>query len=137
MFRASMLIVAGLALSVAPALAQNAPAKPELSEKAAKRAERNQKTRACQAQAREEKVSARNMGTFMHDCITGRSGPAASAAKPATGSKAGEWTRKQWDAAKKEWAKNNAKWSACQKKSAAQKLSMRQSRTFLADCMRS
>ena len=33
------------------------------------------------------------------------------------------WTTKPWNAAKKEWAKDRAKWADCQNQSKAQKLS--------------
>lgn len=45
------------------------------------------------------------------------------------------WTTKQWNAAKKEWAKDREKWADCQNKSKAQKLSGRKSWSFLYRCM--
>ena len=45
------------------------------------------------------------------------------------------WTTKQWNAAKKEWAKDRAKWADCQNKSRAKKLSGRKSWSFLYQCM--
>ena len=47
------------------------------------------------------------------------------------------WTTKQWNAAKKEWAKDRAKWADCQNQSKAQKLSGRKSWSFLYQCMTS
>jgi hypothetical protein len=64
--------------------------------------------------------------------------PAASAppsAKPSAAARVETWTRKQWDAAQKEWAKDKAKWADCRKQSKAQKLSGRKSWSFLYQCM--
>jgi hypothetical protein len=64
--------------------------------------------------------------------------PAASAppsSKPSAAARVETWTRKQWDAAQKEWAKDKAKWADCRKQSKAQKLSGRKSWSFLYQCM--
>lgn len=64
--------------------------------------------------------------------------PAASApesSKPSVAARVETWTRKQWEAAQKEWAKDKAKWADCRTKSKAQKLSGRKSWSFLYQCM--
>ena len=47
------------------------------------------------------------------------------------------WTRKKWNAAKAEYAKNTAKWADCRKKADARKLAGRANWSFLYDCMKS
>jgi len=59
----------------------------------------------------------------------------SSSSKPSTATQVETWTRKQWEAAKKEWAKDKAKWADCQKQSKAQKLSGRKNWSFLYKCM--
>jgi hypothetical protein len=66
--------------------------------------------------------------------------PIASSSKtsePSATKRVETWTKKQWDAAKKEWAKDNAKWTDCQKQSDSQKLSGRKSWSFIYQCMTS
>jgi hypothetical protein len=46
-----------------------------------------------------------------------------------------KWTKDQWEAAKKEWAKDTAKWADCQRQSSKQKLEGRKSWPFLYKCM--
>jgi hypothetical protein len=46
------------------------------------------------------------------------------------------WTRKKWNAAKAEYAKNTAKWADCRKKADARKLTGRANWSFLYDCMK-
>jgi ABC-type sugar transport system substrate-binding protein len=46
------------------------------------------------------------------------------------------WTEKQWNAAKKEWEKDTAKWSSCRKQSDSKKLSGRASWSYLYECMK-
>jgi hypothetical protein len=46
-----------------------------------------------------------------------------------------KWTKDQWEAAKKEWAKDTAKWADCRKQSSKQKLEGRKSWPFLYKCM--
>jgi hypothetical protein len=55
--------------------------------------------------------------------------------KPSKVTQVETWTKKQWDAAKKDWAKDKAKWAACQKQSKDQKLEGRKSWSFLYTCM--
>jgi hypothetical protein len=45
------------------------------------------------------------------------------------------WTSKQWNAAKTEWARDKAKWVDCQHQSTDQKLTGRKSWSFLYTCM--
>ena len=64
--------------------------------------------------------------------------PAASAkdsTKPSTAAQVEAWSRKQWEAAKMEWAKDKAKWADCRKQSKSQKLQGRKSWSFLYKCM--
>jgi hypothetical protein len=66
--------------------------------------------------------------------------PAASApgsSKPSTAMQVEKWTTKQWEAAKKEWAKDKAKWADCRRQSKVQKLEGRKSWSFLYKCMAS
>lgn len=55
--------------------------------------------------------------------------------KPSMETQVETWTRKEWEAAKKEWAKDSTKWSDCQKQSTEQKLKGRKSWPFLYKCM--
>ena len=67
-----------------------------------------------------------------------KAAPAATTAESSKPSKAEQvetWTNKQWDAAKKKWAKDKAKWTNCQKQSDKQKLEGRKSWSFLSTCM--
>jgi len=57
--------------------------------------------------------------------------------KPSTATQVETWTTKQWEAAKREWAKDKAKWVDCQKQSSEQKLKGRKSWSFLYTCMTS
>jgi hypothetical protein len=72
--------------------------------------------------------------------------PAPSVTAPATtGAKAetstSTWdqakamTRKEWDAAKKKWAMEKAKWQDCNLQSKAEKLTAPKSWTFIGSCM--
>lgn len=64
--------------------------------------------------------------------------PAPSAAEPSKASISAQvetWTKDQWEAAKKEWAKDKAKWADCRKQSTRQKLDGRKSWPFLYKCM--
>ena len=67
-----------------------------------------------------------------------RPAPATSAAdssKASIPTQVEKWTKDQWEAAKKEWAKDTAKWADCQKQSSKQKLEGRKSWPFLYKCM--
>ncbi len=64
--------------------------------------------------------------------------PASSAAtsnEPSAATRVENWTQKQWNAARAEWAKDKAKWAGCQKQSETQKLSGRDNWSFLYQCM--
>jgi len=66
--------------------------------------------------------------------------PATSATEPSKASiptQVETWTKDQWETAKKEWAKDTAKWASCQKQSRQQKLKGRKSWPFLYKCMTS
>ena len=73
--------------------------------------------------------------------VTSGAAPAQTTAPPpTTASKTDDiskWTRKQWNHAKAEWAKEKQKWADCQKQSKDQKLTGRKSWSFLASCMTS
>ena len=56
-------------------------------------------------------------------------------AQPSTVTKVENWTSKQWNAAKTEWARDKAKWVDCQHQSTDQKLTGRKSWSFLYTCM--
>ena len=62
-----------------------------------------------------------------------RSSPSSS--EPSATERVETWTREQWNAARKEWAKDKAKWASCRKKSKDQRLSGRKSWSFLYGCM--
>jgi hypothetical protein len=62
---------------------------------------------------------------------------ARTASNPSTTTRVETWTKKQWAAAQKEWAKDKAKWAGCQKQSSDQKLAGRKSWSFLYKCMTS
>ena len=61
--------------------------------------------------------------------------PASTSSKPSTATQIETWTKKRWNAARKEWAKDKAKWADCRKQSKAQKLSGRKSWSSLYQCM--
>jgi len=60
---------------------------------------------------------------------------APASSKPSATTRVETWTKKQWNAAQKEWAKDKAKWADCRKQSKAQKLSGKKSWSFLYQCM--
>ena len=69
-----------------------------------------------------------------------KAAPATSAtdsSKASISTQVENWTEDQWEAAKKEWAKDTAKWTSCQKQSGKQKLEGRKSWPFLYNCMTS
>jgi|HubBroStandDraft_6_1064221.scaffolds.fasta_scaffold482536_2 hypothetical protein len=47
-----------------------------------------------------------------------------------------DWTRKKWNAMKREWKKDKAKWNACREKAGDKKLKGKASWGFLYDCMK-
>jgi hypothetical protein len=62
---------------------------------------------------------------------TAHAAPSGSAAS----ARVETWTRKQWDSAQKEWAKDKAKWSGCHKQAGEHHLEGRKSWSFLYTCM--
>jgi hypothetical protein len=60
---------------------------------------------------------------------------APDSSKPSTVEQVETWTKKQYDAARKEWAKDKTKWTDCRKQSKDQKLTGRKSWSFLYTCM--
>jgi hypothetical protein len=48
-----------------------------------------------------------------------------------------KWTRRHWNQAKAQWAKQETKWADCNKRATDQKLSGRKSWSFLYGCMTS
>jgi Rieske Fe-S protein len=71
---------------------------------------------------------------------TKKPAPAAStpdSSKPVTATEIETWTTTQWEAAKKEWQKDTAKWTGCQAQSNKKKLEGRKSWSFLYTCMTS
>jgi len=67
---------------------------------------------------------------------TAPSAPAPDSAKPSAAAQVENWTTKQWDDAKREWAKDKIKWADCRKQSKDQKLEGRKSWSFLYTCMK-
>ena len=63
--------------------------------------------------------------------------PAPQPSKPSVETRVETWTKKQWEAAKKEWAKDTTKWTDCRKQSKDEKLTGRKSWSFLYQCMMS
>jgi hypothetical protein len=60
---------------------------------------------------------------------------APASSDPSDASKVEKWTKKEWNNAVTEWAKDEAKWAGCQYQSKATKLSGRKSWSFLYRCM--
>jgi hypothetical protein len=57
--------------------------------------------------------------------------------EPSTSDKVKTWSTKQWNAAKREWQKDKAKWDGCNKQATDHHLSGRKSWSFVYDCMKS
>ena len=64
------------------------------------------------------------------------SSPSATSTISATASEVKDWTRKKWNAMKREWKKDKAKWDACNQKSSDKKLKGKASWSFIYDCMK-
>jgi len=60
---------------------------------------------------------------------------APTSSKPSAAAQVETWTRKQWNSAQKEWAKDKAKWADCRKQSSKQNLEGPKSWSFLSKCM--
>ena len=61
--------------------------------------------------------------------------PGPTSAEPSIPKRVETWTRVQWNAAQKVWAKDKAKWADCRKQSRNQKLEGRKRWSFLYKCM--
>ena len=61
--------------------------------------------------------------------------PASS--KPSIPTQVETWTKDQWEAAQKEWAKDTKKWADCRMQSSKERLEGRKSWPFLYKCMTS
>jgi hypothetical protein len=61
--------------------------------------------------------------------------PAPDSSKPSVTERVETWTKKHWEAAKREWAKDKVKWADCRAQSKQQKLKGRKSWSFLYSCM--
>ena len=61
--------------------------------------------------------------------------PTTDSSKASMSTQVETWTEAQWEAAKKEWAKDTTKWADCQKKWNKQKLEGRKSWPSLYTCM--
>jgi uncharacterized low-complexity protein len=60
----------------------------------------------------------------------------AQAQAPSTADQVKTWTSKQWNAAKKEYAKDKEKWAKCRAESKEKKLTGKASWSYLYDCMK-
>ena len=82
-------------------------------------------------------LTAAQAQTSSTPAVAGRA-PSASttdASKSGTVADVETWTNKQWQAAKKEWAKDQTKWADCRGQSDKQKLAGRKSWSFLYTCL--
>jgi hypothetical protein len=64
------------------------------------------------------------------------SSPSTTSTISATADEVKEWSRKKWNAMKREWQKDKAKWDVCNQKAGDQKLSGKASWSFIYDCMK-
>jgi hypothetical protein len=62
--------------------------------------------------------------------------PKSGATEPTTTTKVQNWSRSKWNAAKREWVKDKAKWDVCNQRATEQHLSGRKSWSFIYDCMK-
>ncbi len=62
--------------------------------------------------------------------------PKPGATEPSMTTKVQNWTQKQWNAAKREWAKDKAKWDTCNRQATERHLSGRKSWSYIYDCMK-
>ena len=65
-----------------------------------------------------------------------QSSPSTTETISAKASEVKDWSRKKWNAMKREWQKDKAKWDVCNQKASDQKLSGKASWSFLYDCMK-
>jgi len=61
--------------------------------------------------------------------------PEAPAAAPSKLTKVENWSIKQWNSARREWAKDRVRWADWRQQSAKEKLTGRKSWSFLYTCM--
>ncbi len=61
--------------------------------------------------------------------------PGASHKQASAPTNVENWTIKQWNSAKREWAKDKSQWADCRQQSMKQKLTGRKSWSFLYTCM--
>jgi hypothetical protein len=61
-------------------------------------------------------------------------GPSPSASSTADQVK--DWTMKQWNAMRREWRKDRAKWDTCNRQATDQKLTGKAGWAFIYDCMK-
>jgi hypothetical protein len=71
------------------------------------------------------------------DKQTPGTGDKMRAAASSTADDVSKWTNKQWNAAKAKWSKEKDKWGSCNKQATEQKLTGRQSWSFIYTCMAS
>ena len=62
--------------------------------------------------------------------------PKKTDAEPSATAKVQTWSKKKWDATKREWQKDKAKWDACNQRATDQHLTGRKSWSFIYDCMK-
>jgi hypothetical protein len=79
-------------------------------------------------------AGAANAQTAVTSAVTPKTPVAHASESPGT-ARVETWTKKQWNAAQKEWARDKAKWSNCQKQSGEKHLGGRKSWSFLYTCM--
>lgn len=60
-----------------------------------------------------------------------------SSSVSATTDQVKDWTLKKWNAMKREWQKDRAKWDTCNRQAGDQKLTGKASWSFIYDCMKS
>jgi len=60
----------------------------------------------------------------------------SSKSEPSTTTKVENWTKQKWEAAKREWQKDKAKWDACNQTATEKHLTGRKSWSFIYDCMK-
>ena len=132
----SILLAVSL-LSTDVVLAQmKEPTSPGLS----KRALREQDRRECIAQATQQNIAKRNQAEFLRKCLADKQGTRkAESGSPSIGSRVKKWTSARIAAAKKQWAKDNEKFTECQRRLdetlKVQRLSLHKRVDFLERCM--
>jgi len=85
------------------------------------------------AVAQQSSLPAKQAPTATAPATSGSNAEAATSTS--TWDQAKAMTRKEWDAAKKKWAMEKAKWQDCNLQSKAEKLTAPKSWTFIGSCM--